>query len=80
MFIFTFSACNSIQNELLEEEHTLVDNFEEVSKSEMIKVEEETKITLSLDAGTRSLLEKRAFAQGKTLTEFLADEVPKLGN
>ena len=45
-----------------------------------VQVEEETKITLSLDAGTRSLLEKRAFAQGKTLTEFLADEVPKLGN
>ena len=45
-----------------------------------VQVEEETKITLSLDASTRSLLEKRAFAQGKTLTEFLADEVPKLGN
>ncbi len=44
-----------------------------------VQVEEETKITLSLDAGTRSILEKRAFAQGKTLTEFLADEVPKLG-
>ena len=44
-----------------------------------VQVEEETKITLSLDVGTRSILEKRAFAQGKTLTEFLADEVPKLG-
>ena len=45
-----------------------------------VQVEEETKITLSLDAATRAALEKRAFAQGKTLAEFLADEVPHLGN
>ena len=45
-----------------------------------VQVEEETKITLSLDAATRAALEKRAFAQGKTLSEFLADEVPRLGN
>ena len=45
-----------------------------------VQVEEETKITLSLDASTRAALEKRAFAQGKTLSEFLADEVPRLGN
>ena len=36
-----------------------------------VQVEEETKITLSLDAATRAALEKRAFAQGKTLSEFL---------
>ena len=45
-----------------------------------VQVREETLITLSLDPATRKKLEKKAFAQGKTLAEFLADEVPHLGN
>lgn len=44
-----------------------------------VQVREETLITLSLDPVTRKMLEKKAFAQGKTLSEFLADEVPHLG-
>ena len=44
-----------------------------------VQVEEETRITLKLDPDTRKVLEKQAFAQGKTLAEFLADEVPRLG-
>ena len=44
-----------------------------------VQVSEETRVTLSLDPVTRKMLEKKAFAQGKTLSEFLADEVPKLG-
>lgn len=44
-----------------------------------VVVTEETRVTLSLDPTTRKLLEKKAFAQGKTLAEFLADEVPRLG-
>ncbi len=43
-----------------------------------VHVEEETLITLKLDPDTRKVLEKKAFAQGKTLKEFLADEVPRL--
>lgn len=45
-----------------------------------VQVTEETHVTLSLDANTRRVLEKKAFAQGKTLSEFLADEVPRLGD
>ena len=45
-----------------------------------VQVEEETLITLKLDPDTRKVLEKKAFSQGKTLEEFLADEVPRLGN
>lgn len=45
-----------------------------------VQVEEETKITLSLDSATRAALEKRAFAQGKTLSEFLADEISRMSN
>lgn len=44
-----------------------------------VVVTEETRVTLSLDPVTRKQLEKKAFAQGKTLAEFLADEVPRLG-
>ncbi len=44
-----------------------------------VQVSEETRVTLSLDPVTRKMLERKAFAQGKTLSEFLADEVPKLG-
>jgi hypothetical protein len=44
-----------------------------------VQVREETLITLSLDPATRKMLEKKAFSQGKTLSEFLADEVPHLG-
>lgn len=43
-------------------------------------VEEETLITIKLDTNTRKCLEKKAFAQGKTLAEFLADALPKLGS
>lgn len=42
-------------------------------------VQEETRITLSLDPVTRARLEKNAFRSGKTLTEYLADEVGKKG-
>ena len=45
-----------------------------------VKVTEETHVTVTLDPETRKVLEKKAFSQGKTLTEFLADEVPRLGN
>lgn len=45
-----------------------------------VQVTEETHVTLSLDSATRRTLEKKAFAQGKTLAEFLADEVPRLGD
>lgn len=45
-----------------------------------VQVEEETKITLSLDAATRATLEQRAQARGKTLAEFLAEEVQRLAN
>ena len=45
-----------------------------------VQVEEETLITLKLDPDTRKVLEKKTFSQGKTLKEFLADEVPRLGN
>ena len=44
-----------------------------------VSVEEETRITLKLGPETRKELEKKAFSQGKTLAEFIADEVPKLG-
>ncbi|MEG1259305.1 MAG: hypothetical protein RSD12_09800 [Akkermansia sp.] len=44
-----------------------------------VQVAEETLITLKIDPGTRKTLEKKAFSQGKTLSEFLADEVPRLG-
>lgn len=43
-----------------------------------VKVQEETLITLNLNAETRQLLEKRAFAKGLTLTEFLAESVSQL--
>ena len=72
MFIFTFSACNSIQNELLEEEHTLVDNFEEVSKSEMIKVEEETKMpTEFVEPPIRKCFRVRSIEEFKQMKEML---------
>ncbi|MDO4221783.1 MAG: hypothetical protein Q4C88_06675 [Akkermansia sp.] len=44
-----------------------------------VKVQEETLVTLSLDSSTRKALEQKAFRCGKTLAEFLADEVPRLG-
>ena len=44
-----------------------------------VQVSEETRVTLSLDPSTRASLERKAFSQGKTLSEFLADEVAKLG-
>lgn len=44
-----------------------------------VKVQEETLVTLSLDPATRKALEQKAFRCGKTLAEFLADEVPRLG-
>ena len=44
-----------------------------------VKVQEETLVTLSLDPTTRKALEQKAFRCGKTLAEFLADEVPRLG-
>lgn len=43
-----------------------------------VKVQEETLITLNINAETRQLLEKRAFAKGLTLTEFLAESVSQL--
>lgn len=43
-----------------------------------VAVKEETLITLGLDADTRKALETKAFAEGKTLAEFLSDAVGKL--
>ncbi len=45
-----------------------------------VVVEEETLLTIKLDPNTRKTLEKKAFSRGKTLSEFLADELPKLGS
>lgn len=44
-----------------------------------LTVEEETLLTIKIDSATRKSLEKKAFSRGKTLSEFLADELPKLG-
>ncbi len=58
--------------------------IEELIKSKPIKlpprvqVEEETTVTLKLDSATRAALEHRAFMRGMSLTEFLAEEVPRL--
>lgn len=43
-----------------------------------VAVKEETLITLGLDADTRKALENKAFAEGKTLAEFLSEAVGKL--
>ena len=43
-----------------------------------VAVKEETVITLGLDADTRKALEQKAFAEGKTLTEYLSEAVGQL--
>lgn len=62
-------------------EHIIREMMKELPLSlpSRVQVKEETLVTLSLDPTTRKQLEKKAFAQGKTLSEFLADEVPRLG-
>ena len=50
-----------------------------ISLPSRVKVQEETLVTLSLAPATRKALEQKAFRCGKTLAEFLADEVPRLG-
>lgn len=62
-------------------EHIIREMMKELPLSlpSRVQVTEETRVTLSLDSATRKVLEKKAFAQGKTLAEFLADEVPRLG-
>lgn len=62
-------------------EHIIREMMKELpfSLPSRVQVKEETLVTLSLDPATRKVLEKKAFAQGKTLAEFLADEVPRLG-
>ncbi len=62
-------------------EHIIREMMKELPLSlpSRVQVKEETLVTLSLDPSTRKQLEKKAFAQGKTLSEFLADEVPRLG-
>ena len=62
-------------------EHIIREMMKELPLSlpSRVQVTEETRVTLSLDPATRKVLEKKAFAQGKTLAEFLADEVPRLG-
>jgi len=62
-------------------EHIIREMMKELPLSlpSRVQVKEETLVTLSLDPSTRKALEKKAFAQGKTLAEFLADEVPRLG-
>ena len=44
-----------------------------------VEVEEKTVLTLKIDTETRRVLERRAFARGMTLEEFLSQEVPRLG-
>lgn len=63
-------------------EHIIREMMKELpfSLPSRVQVKEETLVTLSLDHATRKVLEKKAFAQGKTLAEFLADEVPRLGD
>lgn len=63
-------------------EHIIREMMKELPLSlpSRVQVKEETLVTLSLDPATRKVLEKKAFAQGKTLAEFLADEVPRLGD
>ena len=62
-------------------EHIIREMMKELPLSlpSRVQVKEETLVTLSLDPTTRKQLEKKAFARGKTLSEFLADEVPRLG-
>ena len=62
-------------------EHIIREMMKELPLSlpSRVQVTEETRVTLSLDPATRKVLVKKAFAQGKTLAEFLADEVPRLG-
>ena len=62
-------------------EHIIREMMKELPLSlpSRVQVTEETRVTLRLDPATRKVLEKKAFAQGKTLAEFLADEVPRLG-
>lgn len=43
-----------------------------------VAVKEETLITLALDADTRKALEQKAFSQGMTLSEYLAQAVETL--
>ncbi|MBR5592541.1 MAG: hypothetical protein IKZ13_06975 [Akkermansia sp.] len=50
----------------------------EVTMPSRVQVEEETRITMSLDSKTRRMLERKAFAAGKTLGEYLSDEVSRL--
>ncbi len=45
-----------------------------------VEVKEETVLTLKLDTEIRRRLERRAFALGMTLEEFLSQEVPRLGD
>lgn len=45
-----------------------------------VEVKGETVFTLKLDTETRRRLERRAFALGMTLEEFLSQEVPRLGD
>lgn len=43
-----------------------------------VAVTEETRITLALDPDTRKALEEKAFSQGRTLAEYLAEAVESL--
>lgn len=43
-----------------------------------VAVKEETLVTFALDTDTRKALEEKAFSQGKTLSEYLADAVETL--
>ena len=75
MFIFTFSACNSIQNELPEEEQTLINNTEEVSESEIIKVEEESKTpTEFIELSIRKNIEVNSVEEFNRMKEMLCCE------
>ena len=76
MFVFTFSACNSAQqNELPEEEQTLIDNSEEMSESETIKEEEESETNPEfVDTPIRKCFRVRSIEEFKQMKEMLSCE------
>lgn len=53
---------------------------EPMSLPSPVEVEEETRVTLKLDALTRRRLEEKAFRRGKSLGEFLADSINELAD
>ncbi len=82
VFVFTFSACNSTQQkESSEEEQTLIDSSEEVSESETIKEEEESKTpTEFVDIPIRKSIKVRSVEEFQQMKEMIScEDEDKLG-